>query len=220
MYYVVLIYLRSRHQLFAVLSVVGFVFSSSAFRFKGDEVGDGKVADAGNGVWVGDRSGDLALMCEGVKLADSGSGMLEGDSEASLPSTAADGGNGICDGEASATLTCNFVSCGDISFNGPRVHSHCRLLRFLRDSNVGFRRFCILSTSPMRSRMAAASIWRSLCAFRFFLRPDGCASVASMGVSSGSDSSDEERERSDRSSESDSSSSEDRSECLAMYIFV
>ncbi len=137
-----------------------FVDSSRAFLLTGDEAGDGRVADEGKGVCDGEGNGQpLLSSSEGGRVADDGMGTLNGESKASSWSSVPDSGSGIWEGESADLSTCGLVSvCGDVSFGGSKVHSQCRLLRFLRISKVGFRRFCILSTLATQSLMAAARI--------------------------------------------------------------
>ena len=98
---------------------------------------------------------------DGASVADSGSGVFDGDGDraASPRSGPADGGSGIWDGERGEVPGCTTVSAwGDVSFRGSNVHSQCRLRRFRRSSNAGFRRFWIVPASPTQSLMAAAWI--------------------------------------------------------------
>jgi hypothetical protein len=81
---------------------------------------------------------------------------LDGDSNAwPPPSDAAERGRGICDGDSDEQSPGGVVS---ISSNGPNVHSHCLLLRFRLGVVAELSRLDILSTSPMQSLIATASI--------------------------------------------------------------
>jgi hypothetical protein len=148
-------------------------------------------------------------------------GAVKDDENASALSEAADSGSGTCEGERSAPWTFRVVTVSDtFSWHGSIVHSQCRLLRFLRNSNVGFKRRCIPLASTMQSLMAAAWTWRSLPAFRFLRRSVDAVPAFTIVHSSMSDSSDDDIESSEGPSESEISSSEDKSECLAVYVIV